>query len=158
MRITGAESELTRELGQRFPLLEEVVGRFGETSGPESVPQFYGLLLAAATSHRRGMCCLVLDKTRGTSAIAAILLAFMRLQDCYPTLVRDYARNALHKGSRVRVKPSNYVYEYTGIWRSAPHLFRLRVLNENAYRSFPLHDVLRLEPTDRVQTQGTPDV
>ena len=35
--------------------------------------------------------------------------------------------------------------------RIAPHLFRLRVLDENAYRSFPLHDVLRLEPTDRVR-------
>lgn len=154
MRKTSAESDQALQLSQRFPLLGQIMGRFGETSEPEDIPSFFALLLAAATSHRRGMCCLVLDKTRGTSAIAAMLLAFTRLKENYPALVSDYARNALRKGSRVRVKPSNYVYEYTGIWHSAPHLFRLGVLGDKSYRSFPLSEILRLEPTDRLLPKG----
>lgn len=152
--MTSAKSELIRELSRRFPLLKHVRGRFGETSRQEEIPLFFALLLAAATSDQRGMCCLVLDKTRGTAAIAAILLAFMRLQSNYPDLVRDYATNALRKGSRVRVKPSNFVYEYAGIWHQYPYLFKLRVLDDDAYRSFPLHEILRLEPTDRVLPKG----
>ena len=95
--MSSAKSELIRELSTRFPLLKRVRGRFGETSGQEEIPLFFAVLLAAATSDQRGMCCLVLDKTRGTSAIVAILLAFTRLQSSYPALVRDYANNALRR-------------------------------------------------------------
>ena len=54
----------------------------------------------------------------------------------------------------MRVKPSNFVYEYAGIWHRHPHLFKLRVLDDNAYRSFPLHEIVRLEPTDRFLPKG----
>ena len=98
---------------------------------------------------------MVLDKTPGTTAIAAILLSLVRLQEGFEKLVAAYALNALVPGQLVRVNPSNFIYEYQGFWDEAPGLFRLKVLGEEAYRSFRIPDVLRLEPTDRVRPKGT---
>ena len=146
--------ELVGELRRRFPLIERVVGQFGEDTPEERVPWFFALLLAAATKPGPGACCFVLDKTRGTTAVAAVLLALVRLQDDFPELVKNYARTALHKGQRVKVKPNDFVYEYDGLWEEFPHLFRLKVLDEETKRSFPIAEVLRLEPTDRVRPKG----
>jgi hypothetical protein len=79
----------------------------------------------------------------------------MRLQHDFPWFVQAYARTALSRGERVRVRPSEFVYEYDGPWEDFPTFFRLKLLGEVAWRSFPLVDVLRLEPTDRVRPKGT---
>ena len=113
----GEQQELIDELRRRFPLFERAVGRFGEDTREERIPWFFALLLAAATKRGPGACCFVLDKTRGTAAAAAVLLALVRLQDEFPELVKNYAQTALHRGQRVKVKPSDYVYEYSGLWK-----------------------------------------
>lgn len=69
-------------------------------------------------------------------------------------MARNYAQTALHHGQRVKVKPSNYVYEYEGVWEEHPGRFRLKVMGEQSWRSFWISDVLRLEPTDRVRPKG----
>ncbi|MCW5749627.1 MAG: DrmE family protein [Alphaproteobacteria bacterium] len=97
----------------------------------------------------------MLDKTPGTTGIAAILAALVRLQHDFPNRVELYAQTALSRGQRVKVRPSDFVYEYEGPWKDFPGFFRLKLLGEDAWRSFPLVDVLRLEPTDRVQPKGT---
>ena len=146
---------LIDELGRRFPLLNQLVGRFGQETPEERSPWFFGLLLAAATNPNPGPCCIVLDKTLGTTTIAAILLSLVKLQEEFGKLVAEYAKNALVPGQLVRVNPSSFIYEYQGFWDEAPRLFRLKVLGEEAYRSFLIPDVLRLEPTDRVRPKGT---
>ncbi len=148
------QQELVGELRRRFPLFERLIGRFGKDTQKERIPWFLALLLSAATKRDPGACCFVLDKTRGTTAVAAVLLALVRLQAEFPELVRNYAQTVLYRGQRVRVKPSDYVYEYSGLWEGYPEFFRLKVLEEEAYRSFPMADVLRLEPTDRVRPKG----
>ena len=40
---------LIHELSRRFPLLEQITGRFGENVPREQIPWFIGLLMAAAT-------------------------------------------------------------------------------------------------------------
>ncbi len=151
----SAEPEaLIDELRQRFPLFERIVGQFGEDTGDERIPWFFGLLLAAASNRVPGACCFVLDKTRGTTPVAAILLAFVRLQEDFPELVHSYADAALRSGQRVRVKPSDFVYEYNGLWDGYPGHFRLKIIGEEEYRTFPMVDVLRLEPTERVRPKG----
>ena len=151
----GEQQELIDELRRRFSLFERAVGRFGEDTREERIPWFFALLLAAATKRGPGACCFVLDKTRGTAAAAAVLLALVRLQDEFPELVKNYAQTALHRGQRVKVKPSDYVYEYSGLWEGYPDFFRLKVLGEKAYRTFPMNEVLRIEPTDHVRPKGT---
>lgn len=151
----GIEQEdLIGELRRRFPLIERLVGRFGSKTYQERVPWFFALILAAATKRDPGACCFVLEKTRGTTAVAAVLLALAKFQDEFPELVRRYAHTTLHRGQRVRVKPSDYVYEYSGVREGNPDLFRLKVLGTKDYRSFRKEDVLRLEPTDRLRPKG----
>ena len=147
--------DLIDEFRCRFPLLECVNGRFAESTPIERIPWFFGFILAAAAKPDAGACCLVLDRTPGTTAIAAILLGLARVQRDFPDLVERYARNALTRGQRVRARPSEFVYQYDGVWEQFPQFFRLKLLNENAWRSFPLADVLRLEPTDRLRPKGT---
>lgn len=151
------QQELVSELCRHFPLFERVVGRFGSDMQEERIPWFFALLLAAATRSGPGACCFVLDKTPGTTAVAAVLLALVRLQDEFLELARNYAQTALHPGQRVRVKPNNLVYEYDGIWEKFPHLFRLKVLEGGTKRGFPIEEVLRLEPTDRLRPKGKGD-
>ena len=47
------------------------------------------------------------------------------------------------------------MYEYSGLWDGYPGFFRLKELGQEAYRSFPMAEVLRLEPTDRLRPKGT---
>lgn len=155
--VNPEQQKLIGELRRRFPLIEQVVGQFGNYMQVEPIPWFFALLLSAATKCVPGACCFVLDKTQGTTAVAAVLLALFRLQDEFPELVKNYAQTALHQGQRVRVKPSDYVYEYSGLWVEYPDFFKLKVMGEDTYRSFSIDEVLRIEPTDRVRPKGNLD-
>ena len=152
---SSEQRELIDELRRRFPLIERLVGLFGHDTQEERIPWFFALLLSAATKGEPGACCFVMDKTRGTTAVAAVLLALAKLQESFPILVKRYAETAYVLGQCVKVKPSNYVYEYSGVWEEYPGLFRLKVVGEGLYRSFPIADLLRLEPTSRALPKGT---
>ena len=151
----GGSEELIAEFRRRFPLIDSVVGRFGEDMPNERIPWFFAYILAIAAKPGTGACCIVLDKTPGTTAITAILLGLIRLQQDFPSLVERYALTAIERGQRVKVRPSDFVYEYEGVWEQYPDFFRLKLLGEDARRSFPLVEVLRLEPTNRVRPKGT---
>src|SRR5262249_16627420 len=141
----------------RFPLFDRIAGNFGDESSREQIPWFFGYLLAAANNRNPGACCFILDVSTGTTAVAALLTALTRLKTDFPSLVEGYAQNAFQRGERVRVLPSDAVFEYDGIWRQFPAYFRLKLLGADtpSYRSFPLAEVLRLEPTDRHRPKGT---
>lgn len=146
---------LIQELRNRFPILDDISGRFGNGLSKERIPRFFGLLLAAATSSDRGACCFVLDKTPGTSALAAVFLALFQLQRDFPRLAREYADMNLTRGQLVKVNPSSFVYEYEGMWDGHPDKFRLKVQDKRDWRSFQVTDLLRLEPTTRKRPKGT---
>ena len=78
--------ELIRELRTRFPIFDNVAGRFGEGSPEERIPWFFALLLAASMKGEPGACCFVLDKTPGTAPLTAVFLALARLQEDFPRL------------------------------------------------------------------------
>ena len=149
------QQELIGELRRRFPLFERLVGRFSKDTQEERLPWFFALLLSAAMKSGPGACCFVLDKTPGTTAVAAVLLALVRFQNEFPELVKNYAQTTLSRGQRVRVKPNNHVYGYDGLWKEYPDFFKLRLLSrEGGSCSFPIANVLQLEPTDRLQPIG----
>ena len=150
----GDDAPLVSELLRRYDLLELVRGHFGEGIESESVPPFFGLLMAAARNPEPGGHCFVLDKTPGTTAIAATLLGLQALRQDFPMLAEHYARFGLEPGQKVRVKPNNLVYEYEGVWETLPHLFKLKVLDTPDWRSLPVTEVLRLEGTDRSRPKG----
>ena len=152
-----SNQELIRELRSRFPIFDRVSGRFGESTPEERIPWFFALLLAAASKPEPGACCFVLDKTPGTAPLAAVFLALSRLQEEFPRLAENYARTALTEGQLVKVKPSDFVYEYMGVREEDTDQFWLTVQDrpERERRSFPVSDVLRLEPTFRRRPKGT---
>ena len=135
-------------------MLRDVVGEFGSSTQKECIPWYFGFVLAAATNPTPGACCIVLNKSSGTTAIAAILLGLVHFQYEFPDLVRRYAKNALKPGQRVKVNPNGLVYEYEGVWAEYPNFFKLKCLGENTSRSVQLTDLIRLEPTDRVRPKG----
>jgi hypothetical protein len=153
----SASRLLIAEFRQRFPLVEKIAGQFGHAEARERIPWFYAFLLAAANYRKPGGYCFVLDVSLGTTAIAALLTALSRLKADFPRLVEDYARSAFTLGQRVRVLPSDAVFEYDGLWPEFPGQFKLKLLGTEtrSYRSFPLADILRLEPTDRLRPRGT---
>ena len=148
-------AELIDEFRRHFPLLDSLIGRFGESMPSERIPWFFAYILSAAGRPGAGACCIVLEKSRGTTAIAAILSSLMRLQQDFPSLIEQYARTEFERGQRVKVRPSEFVYEYDGVWEEYPEFFRLKVMGDGGSRSFPLVDVLRLEPTNRIRPKGT---
>lgn len=152
--VSYEQSGLVAELQRRCPLVTRVDGRFGKDTKKEPIPLFFGLLLSAATKRGPGPCCFVLDKSPGTTAFTAVLLALARLQVEFPELAKIFAREGFRKGQRVKVKPKNFVYEYEGIWEEFPGFFRLKVMGEGTWLSFPVAEVLRIEPTDRLRPKG----
>ena len=153
------ESALVKELQKRFSLLDRITGQFGLDVPQERIPWFFGLLLAASSVTRPGIVCIVLNKSPGTTAITATLLSLIRFQEDFSELVGEYARTALKPGQLVKVNPEEYVFEYGGIWsEQRPNLFRLTSLSRGeGSRSFPVENVLRLEPTDRRRPMGRLD-
>ena len=152
--VSSEQSGLVAELRRRCPLVTRIDGRFGKNTKKEPIPLFFGLLLSAATNHGPGACCFVLDKSPATTAFTAVLLALARLQDQFPELAKNFAREGFRKGQRVKMKPKDFVYEYDGIWEEFPDFFRLKVMGEETWRSFPIAEVLRIEPTDRLRPKG----
>ena len=155
--VSGAQQELIVELSRRF--LRFSSGSLVGLARIQKRRKFHGFLdfsLAAATRSGPGACCLVLDKTWGTTAVAAVFLALVRLQSEFAELVKNYAQSTLRRGQRIKVKPNDYVYEYHGLWEEHPaDFFRLKVLDEVAYRTFRIEEALRLEPTEHVRPKGT---
>ena len=149
------DRSLIDDLSRRFPMFKGIAGHFGEGLPQESIPWFFGLLMAAVLNRSPGSCCFVLDKTFGTTALTAIFVALVKLQEEFPSLSQEYARSAIGQGQLVRVKPSDYVYEYEGLWDGQVDKFRLRVQGKPERRTFPVSDVLRLEPTTRKRPKGT---
>ena len=147
--------ELVDELRRRFPLFERIVGHFGDDRNQESIPWFFALLAAAAMHPHAGSYCFVLQKTPGTTSVAAVLCAIFRLFERSDDLIQEYAQTAVPLGCHVRVRPSNFIYKYGGIWEDKEGLFKLIKLDDpTSVRSYPVADILRLEPTDRVRPRG----
>ena len=120
----------------------------------EPIPGFFALLATAAMKEEPGACCFVLDRTQGTTALTAVFLALARLQVDFPNLAEEYARTAFGRGQNVMVRPSDFVYEYDGLWEGHPGLFRLKVLGRQEWRSFQVSEALRLELTARQRPKG----
>lgn len=149
--------ELICELSRRWPLVNQLLGKFGEDSISERIPWFFTLILSVTEQSEYNSCCIVLDKTHGTAVVTAILLALETLQRDAPSLKEDYAKTTLRVGQRVKVLPDDYVYEFKGYWgEEYPAFLKLGVLEDRkSVRTFPIADVLRLEPTEHMRPKGT---
>lgn len=145
-----------KELARRYPLLQEIIAGTQHDECWDQLPRFLGFLLAAAESPGPQTCCILLPETESIGYLAAVLLALSKLRDEFPDLLRDYARKGLEVGQRVRVLPDNCVYQYGGVLPGHGDFFKLEVLDarDKAWKTFPVKEILRLEPTERSRPKG----
>ena len=153
-RHKNAEQILISNLQERFPLIDQLMENSSDPEEKETLPFFFSLLAAVATSKVPASRCVILEKTAGTAALTSVLIALSIFKKEYLNLISDYTMYRFDIGAKVRVMPEKYVYTYDGIWKQYPDLFRLRVLGSGDARSFPLPDILRLEPTSGLRPKG----
>ena len=148
-------TSLRDELRRRYPILEKV--RLSASTGgtPETIPPFFGLLLALLESSDERGCCVVVPDPTGVAHVLATLFALVRLQREFDVLTRAWAERGFEVGQRVKVNPTGHVYVYDGVFEKWPHLFKLRELGtDDDARSLSVSEILRLEPTDRQRPKG----
>jgi hypothetical protein len=150
----GPVGGLWDTIHRRFPLLDQVKGIFGAPEA-ERVPGFIYLLLSICSAPDHRSCCIILPETNGIAALSAALLSLTRFHNDYSEMLKNLAESGLTVGQKVRVLPSGYVYRYLGIFPNHPNFYRLGALDsKGGSRSFPIADIVRLEPTQRTLPVG----
>jgi hypothetical protein len=148
--------ELADYLNEEFKLLGGLKISSGKKSEPVSIPPILWLLLAAAFSPDKSPVCFVLPATDEMPALLGCLIAFYDIANRFDDFLKDYERTAFVKGSRVKVRPHEYVFEYDGMWGETH--FKLKELQEgrtlSAALNFPIKEIVRLEPTDSKRPKG----
>lgn len=146
--------EIVRQLVARFPLLTQLRLQAQSSSNAEPFPPFFGLVLSAMETQSFSPCCLVMPSKRQTAPLTAIIFALSKFQDEFPLLVKRYCEKKFVPSQRVRIHPSEHVFEYEGIWPDKTKYFRLKIMDEQAWRTFPVEDILRMESTERKRPKG----
>ncbi len=150
--------EVAEYFYQEFGILESLHYSRNKRSEPVPIPAFFGLFLAAAFSPDKRPVCFVVPSAEETALIASCLIAFYDIGNRFDQFAKDYERSAFMKGSRVKVLPNEHVYEYDGLW--GDHDFRLKEIQDGkskgleASRSFPIQEIVRLEPTESKRPKG----
>jgi hypothetical protein len=147
--------ELTDQLKQRYPLLTSLRIAGQPQSAQEPLPDFLGLLLAAAESPDHRSCCFVFPDASRVACTTATLLALSKLTREFDDLAREYAQNNFEPGQRVIIWPTGHVYEYEGVLEPEGHWSkRFQLLGKDGLRTLPISDILRVEPTTRKSPRG----
>jgi len=142
-----------QDFRQRFPILEKL--RISDGSGAgENLATFMGVLLAAMEKSRNASFCFVFPRKEGIAPLSAVLYSLGRFVVDFPLLAEEYAQRRFQKGQRVRLVPEGKVYIFGGVWPGLETRFRLKLLNENAAFTWPVSEILRIEPTQRKIPKG----
>ena len=99
-------ADLIGEFRRRFPLFENIMGQFGEDLPSERIPWFFAYILAAAANPGAGACCIVLEKTPGTAAIAASSQGLCGSNRIFPASSNGMPEPHLSAGSVSRSDPA----------------------------------------------------
>jgi hypothetical protein len=156
--MTRISHELTSLCSARYPLLQRIAVT-ADGQEPETPPGFIGLLLSVIEANTAQPLCVMLPSRGHVPRLTAVLLGLSRFLRSYDSHLRRIAEQELVRGSNVRVRPNDLVYQYLGVWDEYPDFFRLRTLPKGrqaiADRTLPLKEILRLEPTTRTSPRGS---
>lgn len=140
-------------LMQRFPLLSSL--RICRGDEREELASFMGVLLRAIEESRYASFCFVFPRKEGVAPLTAILYALGRFTVGFPKLAEEYAERSFRIGQRVKLVPEGKVFVFGGVWPQHETKFlRLEILNENARFTWPVTEILRIEPTERKTPKG----
>lgn len=152
--------QLEKLIASDYPLLSELEFRVERDAGFSSLPSVIGLILfACARRDNSRSCCLMLPDIRTVATLSALVASLSWLRNEFPRLLDEYAKKTFKKGQRVSVLPAGQVYEFAGHYPSEMgSFFRLKVLNKNEWRAFPVHEIQRLQPTEAKRPKGKLDL
>jgi hypothetical protein len=137
---------LRNALRSRFRLLTSL--RIFHGSGDsENLAAFMGVLLAAMEESRDSSFCFIFPRKASIAPLSATLYALGRFAVDFPTLAEQYAVRRFQKSQRVRLIPEGNVFVFGGVWPGLETKFRLELLSERAAFTWPVSEILRIEPT-----------
>jgi hypothetical protein len=146
--------EAVKALELRFPLLKSlrIYNGPGES---EALAAFMGVILAAIAVSRHSSFCFVFPRKSRTAPLAAVLYALGRFAVEFPQLADEYAGRTFEKGQRVKLIPGGKVFVFGGLWPGhESRFFRLELVNGKGACSWPVSEILRIEPTHRKRPMG----
>jgi hypothetical protein len=146
-------NDLKRTIEERFPLLA-TVRIYRDADHAEDLATFMGILLAAIEEARFSPFCFVFPRKDSIAPLCAVLYALGKFAVDFPKLAEQYAERSFQKGQRVRLNPAGKVFEFGGLWPGFETRFRLELLNEKAAFTWPVTEILRIEPTNRKIPKG----
>jgi hypothetical protein len=145
-------------LRRRFPVLTSL-RIFHEDGDCEDLAAFMGILLAAMEGAHGSSFCFVFPRRHGLATLSAALYALGRFAVDFPKLAEQYARRSFTVSQRVRLIPGDEVFEFGGVWPGSQAWFRLKLLDDKRRTAFtwPISEILRIEPTARKIPKGRED-
>ncbi|GJL75951.1 DrmE family protein [Nitrosomonas sp.] len=144
-------------LNEKFPELKNIEISYGDDDSVK-IPFIARLLVAAMLNKNGSDCVFIIPQSEVMASLTALLSALSNTKHNFPMYREDFAKHGLQIGQKVRLIPSNTIYEYAGFMSGvSPKMFRLNLLGANANNgcvSLPLEEVLRLFPTSRTTPMG----
>lgn len=152
---TAAEEAFLSELYKKYPLARQLIFSRRDTTGEELLPAFVPMLACMTDPSIKGDCCAVLPSVERVGAYVATLVALSEVARDFDKKLAEYAASGFREGDRVRVLPTDYVFEFGGVFEGHD-FFKLNVIDSRSgeSRSFPIRDIVRLEKTDRSRPKG----
>jgi len=106
------------------------------------------VLLAVMDGSRRAPVCFVFPRKAGIAPLSAVLFALGRFAVDFPSLADTYAEKRFQTGQHIKLIPDGRIFRFGGVWPGLEtRFFKLELLGENAAFTFPVSDILRIEPT-----------
>ncbi|MCB0375454.1 MAG: hypothetical protein KDD04_06015, partial [Sinomicrobium sp.] len=144
--------QLADWLDEKFPELEDIEISYGEDKSVK-IPYIARLLVAALLNKNSADCVFIIPQSEVMACLTVLLSALSNTKHDFAIYREDFAKHGLQTGQKVRLIPSNSIYEYAGFMSGvSPERFRLNLLGVNANNgcvSLPIEEVLRLFPTSR---------
>ena len=135
----------------QHPILSKISAEVG--AGREQIPYLFALLIAVAESDFRQPVCLIVPNASAIANLTAIMLSLHKINSAVQQISDQTC--AIEPGTRVRVLPSGYVYEFLGPMPGYPQFLKLGIMNtKGGSRTLPADEFGRLQPTDAVRPLG----
>src|SRR5438874_9731997 len=139
---------------RRFPLLGSLRLQY-KNEELEDMHLFMGILLATIEEARERAFCFVFPRKGETAALGAVLYSLGRFASEFPKLAQNYARRSFQKGQRVKLRPSEKIFVFGGLWETDPNQFRLEIIDRDGSAfTWSTSEILRIEPTQRKIPHG----
>ena len=140
-------------LSERYPLFAKLTGQFG--GNPEKLPPLVAFICALADSDVRQPICVMLPNSGEIARLTAIMLALHKQNISSTDEALEHHKEELKAGSKVRVLPGGFVYEYLGPHPDYPQFIKLKILNKDGGTcTIKVEEITRLQPTEASRPLG----